>query len=258
MSEHADQGYKNPLRRFLFRSDLCKRVKKRLEIYLRRVTKDESSDLARLFGAESPKVILDVGANVGFLSWQYQKLFKEATVYALEPDPVAFQALQATHGGNPRIRSFPLAAADKDGELDFVQRPISCNSSLLGVAVGAGVTTETIIKIRARTIDGFAADQSILHIDLLKVDTEGADLLVLRGAKGMLERGFVDVIMTEILFVPTYAGQASLDEIAGFLKGYGFRVFNLYIGHETQCGQAVYGNAIFIGSRLQKKLGKTK
>jgi FkbM family methyltransferase len=199
---------------------------------------------------------LDVGANVGRFTWQCHKLFKEATVYALEPDPTAFRTLQAIHGGTPRVRVFSVAAADKDGDLDFIQRPVSYNSSFLNVAPGADGSTDTTIKVRACTLDRFCAEQSITHIDLLKVDTEGADLLVLQGAKGMLAQGCVDVIMTEVLFVPLYERQATVDEIAAFLASHGFRVFNLYVEHETRYGQAIYGNAIFLGRRLQQKLGR--
>jgi len=64
----------------------------------------------------------------------------------------------------------------------------------------------------------------------------------------------IDAVMAEVLFVPTYKGQASFDEIARFLRTYDFRIFNVYIGGETPRGQACYGNAIFIGERLQKML----
>jgi hypothetical protein len=88
-------------------------------------------------------------------------------------------------------------------------------------------------------------------VDVLKIDTEGADFRVLQGAQGMLAKGAIDAIMTEVFFVPTYKGQASLDEMAAFLKTFGFRIFNIYIAREASCGQACYGNVIFVAKRLQ-------
>jgi hypothetical protein len=115
---------------------------------------------------------------------------------------------------------------------------------------------DNTLQVQACTLDRFCAEHAITHIDLLKTDTEGADLLVLQGAKSMLSQGAIEVVMAEVFFVPTYEGQATFDEIAGFLKTYGFAIFNLYIGRETPGGQACYGNAIFIGPRLQQALGK--
>jgi FkbM family methyltransferase len=251
-------NYTNPFRRFVFRRDLYKRIKARLAHYERRVTKDEISDLGRLFRDENPKTIVDVGANVGFMTWQFTKLFRNAIVYALEPDPFPRRILESTHGGNPRVRIFPIAAADRDEELAFVQRGVSCNSSLLEMATDARGHMENTIRVQASTLDGFCTKHSIPHIHLLKTDTEGADLLVLQGAKSMLGQGAIDVVMAEVFFVPTYKGQATFDEIAGFLKTYGFAIFNLYIGRETSYGQACYGNAIFVGRRLQQALGKAR
>ena len=247
-------SYKNPLQRFVFRKDLFRRVQKRLAGYERRLTKDEVSDLARLFEGEEPKTVFDVGANVGFLSWQFLKVFKNAQIYALEPDPVAFGMLQKTHGANPRMRVFRTAAADREAELTFRQRGVSCNSSLCESANGNGKDDGQTIQVRATTLDALCAEESVTHIDLLKTDTEGAELLVLAGAKRMLEEKRIEVVMSEILFVPTYKGQASFDEIARFLAAYDFRIFNVYVGSETSRGQARYGNAIFVGKRLQQKL----
>ena len=249
-------GYTNPLRRFLLRKDLYKRVKARISARRRKLSKNEVGDLASLFRDSPPATVLDVGANVGFMSWQFAKAFPKATVFALEPDPAPRRILEQTHGTNPRIRIFPVAAADCEGELPFVQRRVSCNSSLLTVDGRADSDAVQSIQVKAATLDQFCCDQAIRHIDLLKTDTEGADLLVLRGAKGLFERNCVDVVMSEVLFVPTFQGQASFDQIAGFLKDFGFLIFNIYIGREEPNGQACYGNAIFIRNGFGKPLPK--
>jgi FkbM family methyltransferase len=251
-------NYTNPLKRFIFRKDLLKRVKSRLVSYERRLKKNEISDLISLFHDETLRVIFDVGANVGFVTWELARAFPAAVIYAFEPDPMPRRILESTHGGHPRVRIFPIAAADRQGELTFIQRGISCNSSFLDQATATGRDGETTIRVKADTLNNFCAGHSITHIDLLKIDTEGADLLVLKGAQELLSGNAIEAVMAEVFFVPTYQGQATFDEIAGFLKVYGFSLFNMYIGRETPCGQACYGNAIFIGRRLQKALGKAR
>lgn len=249
--------YTNPFRRFLFRKDVLRRFRSRLATYRRRITKDEMTDLACLFKSADPSVIFDVGANVGFVTWEFAKKFKKAQIYALEPDPVPSRVLESTHGATPRIHLFPIAAAEKRGELLLYQRPVSTNSSLMHRADGAPARGENVIKVETVTLDSFCEEHSVNHIDLLKTDTEGADLLVLRGASGLLQSGRIDVIMAEAFFVPTYKEQATLDEIVGFLRVYGFIIFNVYIGRESLLGQASYGNIIFISPRFQSKLATT-
>jgi len=240
----------------MFSRDVFKRTRRRLAVYSRRLTKDPVSDLAGLLRGEDPKVVIDVGANVGFVTWQFLKAFKNANIYALEPDPVTFGTLKAVHGDNPRVHVLPIAAADQEGEVAFIQRQVSSNSSL------CEMITETsgnhTIKVKATTLDRLCAEHSIGHIHLLKIDTEGADLRVLQGATAMLGRGAVEVIMAEFHFIPTYKGDATLDELTAFLKGFDFRVFNFYVGAETSRGQARYGNAIFVGPRWHKELATTK
>lgn len=247
-------NYTNPLRRFLFRGDFCERLSARLATYRRKVSKDEVADLSCLWRSKDPQVILDVGANVGFMTWQFSKIFKNAIIYSLEPDPVAFQVLKARQGKNPRVRIFPIAASDREGILSFVQRQASCTSSLLDSAKVDEADDAKSIQVKATTIDHFCAEQSLRHVDFLKIDTEGADLQVLRGAAGMLESGSIDVVMAEALFMPTYQGQAMFDEIAAFLRHHGFCIFNVYIGGETKHGQARFGNVIYMNQKMQRRI----
>jgi FkbM family methyltransferase len=211
----------------------------------RRIVKKEIRDLRHLFQDAQPTTVFDVGANVGFVTWELTRAFQEASIYAFEPNPNAYAVLCETHRRNPRVHCFPFAIANEAGEMTFLQRDVSGNSSLLDAVAGAGGGTRRI-TVRTQTVDGMCAEQALQHIDLLKIDTEGADLLALQGAEGMLGEGAIDVVMTEVLLVPTFKGQPALDEIAEFLRRYGFRIFNFYVGHEMSNGQATYGNMIFV------------
>jgi FkbM family methyltransferase len=187
-------------------------------------------------------------------TWQFSKIFKNAIIYALEPDPVPFQVLKAIHGKNPRVCIFPIAASDSEGTLSFFQRQWSCASSLLDSAKVDEANDAKSIQVKATTIDHFCAEQSLRHVDFLKIDTEGADLQVLRGAARMLESGSIDVVMAEALFMPLYQGQAVFDEIAAFLRHHGFCIFNVYIEYETKHGQAIFGNVIYVNQKMQRDI----
>jgi hypothetical protein len=73
-------NYTNPLKRFVFRRDLYKRLKARLAAYECRLTKNEMPDLVSLFRGKNPQVILDVGACVGFVTWQFAAAFPNAVI----------------------------------------------------------------------------------------------------------------------------------------------------------------------------------
>jgi hypothetical protein len=77
------------------------------------------------------------------------------------------------------------------------------------------------------TIDSYLHNRRLTHIDLLKIDTQGFDLEVLRGATEMLRRRAVDTVLVEVLFAPLYKGQANFGEVERFMaeKGYGLLGF---------------------------------
>src|SRR5690606_31077452 len=81
--------YKNPLRRFVFRRKLLRRIKMRLKYYKRKAFKNEFDDLRFLFDVAGfePSAIIDGGANIGFVTFQFSKRFPNSAVYAIEPNP---------------------------------------------------------------------------------------------------------------------------------------------------------------------------
>ena len=114
---------RNPLKRFLFRKDFFRRVKKGIAGYNRKILKSEIRDLELLFSSNSPHVIFDVGANIGNVTNEFLSSFKSAKIYAFEPDPIPFSKLSKSYQLNNRVHIYQLAASDLEGKLDFVQRP---------------------------------------------------------------------------------------------------------------------------------------
>jgi hypothetical protein len=66
------------------------------------------------------------------------------------------------------------------------------------------------------------------HIDILKSDTQGFDLEVLKGAQGVIGHGRVHLILIEINFAALYCGQPRFDEIYAWLSDRGFRLVSFY------------------------------
>jgi hypothetical protein len=106
------------------------------------------------------------------------------------------------------------------------------------------VPTSTI-TCRKETLDAFCAAGGVDAIDLLKIDTEGHDLSVLRGASGMLAGGRVGFILTEFNQLDGAIG--SLNAIADFLRGHGYSFICSYIDDIHPADPPfVVGNALFV------------
>lgn len=122
--------------------------------------------------------IVDVGANVGFLTAILARLTGPAgTVHAFEPLPRTLLMLRANlwrhECANTTVH--PYAVADAAGTVEMELDPDGAS----GAHIGHGFPVEAV------TLDEALAGRTI---DLLKVDVEGAESMVLRGARALIER----------------------------------------------------------------------
>jgi FkbM family methyltransferase len=132
-------------------------------------------------------VVLEAGSNVG----AYTMLFAQwagpaGHVFAFEPDPHAFHGLQthiALNGLNERVTAVQAAVADRDGgTLRFAMFGSSGISRLAGNHAAPGTT---ICEVQTTTIDRFCTTHALAPT-VLKIDVEGAELAVLRGARATI------------------------------------------------------------------------
>lgn len=125
---------------------------------------------------------LDVGANIGVTSIAASKIFPDCRVYAFEPSPSSFALLErnVALNGCSNIRPKPLALGAKEGLDRFEESPNSAQRHL------GGACSETSPVVRVTTLDEFARTEA-LNPGFIKIDTEGFELEVLEGAKGLIE-----------------------------------------------------------------------
>jgi FkbM family methyltransferase len=180
-------------------------------------------DIKRLAELEglSIRTFFDVGANTGQTSECALSEFPAAEVIAFEPHPGTFAELQRLSKCR-RFASHNLALSDSNGMANLF-----CNGNTRDSLVIAEPDAQSI-EVDSLTIDSFCYRKAVRHIDVLKIDTEGADLAVLRGAKGMLSDGSVSFVYTE--FAHFYDGKqgTSLQQIADFLRPFGFQFIATY------------------------------
>jgi FkbM family methyltransferase len=214
----------------------------------------------RILGSSPVRTILDVGANVGQTAARYRKTFPAATIHCFEPFPDSYEALCRTHAGDDLVRPYRLAVAESAGARTFFVSRGSEMNSLLPVAADGdlhmgGPQAEVIGEIRVETItlDDFCAREGIDHVDVLKMDVQGGELMALRGATGLLEREAVDIVYAEVLFAELYDEGASFDQLWRYLEQFGYTLYGLYDltpGHNDFLG---FGDAIFTAPRFLRE-----
>lgn len=136
-------------------------------------------------------VFFDIGANIGFISLYIHRYVKSADIYAFEPGPHQRALLETTCAANSlyeRLHIFPYAVSDTAGVHSF-----QINTNTIDAAGDGFIDTNrssspsrTII-VETDTIDSFSHRHNVLP-DVIKVDIEGAELWMLKGAEQVITK----------------------------------------------------------------------
>jgi FkbM family methyltransferase len=181
---------------------------------------DDTADLIN----RDLSTIFDVGANVGNVTVGLRNRFPSAEIYSFEPVAATYAILEANTAPLARVRRYRHGFSDHEFAQEiYVQRSSEWNSIAQNVDVGMGTA-----YIELKTIDTFCAQNNITHIDLVKTDTEGHDLAVVRGAMGMLSEGCIDVIYAEVGFHREDLGHTYFCELLEYMQKVDFQFFGLY------------------------------
>ena len=203
---------------------------------------------------KNPSVIFDVGANDGRTAIKFSNRFPKTKIESFEPGNEVFGALEKSikrYKGT--IIPHKLAFGDSVGVKELYMHRESGNDSLLpdSSQIGdfsASKPCDLIGKseVEVTTIDSWCEKSGISYIDILKMDTQGYEMHILDGAKGMLEQSQIGLIYTEVLFVPLYEGQGYFDDIVVFLNKYGYKLYGLYGIHSDKKHGVNFADALFV------------
>lgn len=171
-------------------------------------------------------VLFDVGANHGSYTRFLHRLSPRAQIHAFEPHPVTFASLQS-RAAIPGVTLVPMAVSDTNGTMqlyDFAESDGSTQASLSEASVGLFDHNTVSHTVETTTLDAYMARAGIDRIDFLKIDTEGFDINVLRGAKAALASGAIKAIQFE--FIPAnIAMRVTMRDFFEILSNY--RLFRL-------------------------------
>jgi FkbM family methyltransferase len=233
-------------------TSLIKALARRAGIDIQRYSPKRSAGWRRacILDHERISLVLDVGANVGRYGRQLREAGYSGRIVSFEPQTEQFAQLAHASARDPgwECRCVALGDADRTAEVRVAQE--SGVSSLLALEPAlsstpgwATIATEPAIETR---LDSFAHE--MLTSDdrtCLKIDVQGYELHVLRGAERTLKR--ISVVEAELNLVPLYQGQPALRDMLEFFDAAGFRLAALSPGDFVEGpAQTVFVDAIFV------------
>jgi FkbM family methyltransferase len=233
----------------------------RLDIVQITPEKELSQDSAyaqrTLLRGRDVRTIFDVGANTGQTARQYAADFPAAVIYSFEPFDEAFAQLAELAVHLPNVKAQKIAISDISGVRPFFVNKGNMTNSLLPTAPGAverigDGAMQALRKVEAPTdtIDAFCRAGSIDHIDILKLDIQGGELMALKGASGMLAKHAVSLVYCEVLFANLYAGQACFCDVFAEMQSCGYSLFGIYNCKRPPGKCVAWGDVIFLSPDL--------
>ncbi len=144
-------------------------------------------------------VMYDVGAHVGMYSITAARNLSKSKIYAFEPNPAAYQSLlKNTHifGLENRIETYNVGLSDKNEDRQFYISSAPARSSLYPrLAKVSNCKIEKEITIKCKRLDDIVREYELPAPSLIKIDTEGNEVPILKGATQVLIRSFPTLII---------------------------------------------------------------
>jgi FkbM family methyltransferase len=173
-----------------------------------------------------PKIVIDVGANIGQFSTAVTQIFPDASVYAIEPDPDCARTLTRNFSKSRAVSVLVAAVGESDSTATFFHNSDPQASSIL--QLGAGRQREfpegKILKkslVKVVTLDTLFPDLSSVSPILLKVDVQGYEDRVIAGAVRTLKN--VKWVVLEMSFAKLYEEERDFSWMVNEMERYGFK-----------------------------------
>jgi FkbM family methyltransferase len=208
-------------------------------------------------GGGDPVLVVDVGANVGEFSELALREFGATKLIAVEPTPEIYAALTEKFKSDPRLEGLNACLGAFTGSLDFLVHADTKTSSLFPresrrryFAADDQVVAHTSVPIT--TLDALCAERGITNVALLKMDTQGGEFDILRGARNLLQSQSIDIVYTEFFITSHYAGAPLLPDIWALLDKHDYALYDLFKGPYGADGQLRFGDAVFVSRKFRE------
>lgn len=210
--------------------------------------------LRDLLHSHQIRTVIDVGANIGQFGLSLRKLGFKGKIVSFEPMKHARAKLEEVAAENPPWKVFSAALGSRSGEQNLQIFKDDTFSSLHSMTesgkktFGSYVQAQGTQAVKTETLDGLLDGQLGREIHgaiMIKTDTQGHDLEVLKGGVQLLKK--TSVVMTEAAVEVIYEGAPSFTEILAFLRQNGFEASGFYpLSHQPESLAMIEFDAFFV------------
>lgn len=204
-------------------------------------------DLERNIPLPNAPLVLDVGANTGQTTREIKAHFIDAQIHAFEPVQSTFDELVRKTKPLDSVICHHLALSDENANRVVRTLPFSKRNSICRDAFSKKTDTRQE-TITIQNTASFCKEYQIEEIDILKTDTEGHDLEVLRGAEPLFRKGRIKAVYVEVTFSQSHPGCTKFPDVFDFLCPHGFRLAGLYelFWFQYKPADEAWCNALFL------------
>ncbi len=199
-------------------------------------------------------ILLDVGAYHGDFTKPLLATHRFKSAVLFEPNTKNMAELRHTFQDQANVRLVDSAVSHEVGQVDFYCTNDFATGSVLAYEdKQAAPSTIHKTTVNQTTLDLFVQnDLSNAAISFIKIDTQGHDLNVLKGAEAILQRD-APMVVVEFIFVNLYQQQASPHAISAWLAERNYSLAGVFNEHYTQEGWLAFADAVFVPNKLMSE-----
>ena len=173
----------------------------------------------------NPNIIIDVGAALGEWSLKTSRIFPESKYILVEPLEKYLPSLEKTNNILNYSKIIKNVVSDKIGQVTFNVHEDLVGSSLKNEIEGKEVDGDQIV-IDGTTLNEVCNEEDSSAKYLLKIDTQGSEIEVLKGATDILPQ--TECIILETSFFQSFVDGPTIFNVINFMKEKGFVVYDMF------------------------------
>ena len=170
-------------------------------------------------------IIFDVGAHTGETIERFRKLYNKSIIHSFEPQVDSFQKLKKFSDDKTVLNNFALG--EKSEIKKFYINKNDSTSGFYKFTDKMFADHNNYSKdIQIKTLDQYVEERNVENIDILKIDVQGYEDNVLKGAIKTLTNK-IKILELEIIFIDYYEKKSSFYNLESIIKPLGFELYTI-------------------------------
>ena len=204
----------------------------------------------------SPRTVIDVGANAGQFAIASAMIFPNAEVHSFEPVPEVVARLKKNVGTLPKVKVYPFALGERQGQSIFHVNSYSHSSSILALGKShieafPKAREARTISVELTTLDSVFDKVDLTPPVLLKLNVQGYEAQALAGGQQTLKQ--CDYVVLEASLRPMYESELPFTEILAMIAAMNFE-FLRPVGWLTE---PVTGEVLQLDALFRRRMGQS-